>query len=218
MTRRYISGGGSLDTFSVADTLVFSAFVVIIGQNFKYSIFTLGKNISILEIILASSLAYIVFAPAFNGKHIHPLVSSAEAPLCQVIAVKSFTAAQGMFTAIFSWLNMNKICQRTANQIRGTVNVLHSDFVCAAGQEISKAWTSILFCFQPVSHNLKGAKGSYLYLIQLNRPISPPSAAALSFALIYSWLFWFAYGLLTASPPKKNPPTDHCETCFLQEQ
>lgn len=82
--------------------------------------------------------------------------------------------------------------------------MLHSDFVCAAGQEISKAWTSIFFCFQPVSHNLKGAKGSYLYSIQLNRPISPPSAAALSFALIYSWLFWFAYGLLTVPPPKKS--------------
>lgn len=150
-------------------------------------------------------IVYIVFAPAFNDKHIQPLVSSAEAPLYQVIAVKSFTAAQGMFTAIFSWLNMNKICQRTAHQIRGTVNVLHSDFVCAAGQEISKARTSIFFFFQPVSHNLKGAKGSYLYLIQLNRPISPPSAAALSFATHLFLANLICIWTPTRFPPKKIP-------------
>lgn len=172
------------------------------GQTWSVNTF---PHISILEMILASSLACIVFAPAFNGKHIHPLVSSAEAPLCQVIAVKSFTAAQGMFTAIFSWLNMNKICQRTAHQIRGTVNVLHSDFVCAAGQEISKARTSIFFFFQPVSHNLKGAKGSYLYLIQLNRPISPPSAAALSFATHLFWANLICIWTPTRFPPKKIP-------------
>lgn len=135
---------------------------------------------------------HVVFAPAFNSKRMHPLVSSAEAPLRQVITVKSFAAAQGMFTAIFSWINMNNICQRTAHQIRGNVNVLHPNSVCAAGQEISKAWTSIFFCFQPLFHHLKGAKGSYLFLIRLNRPISQPSAAALSFALIYSWLVWSA--------------------------
>lgn len=149
-------------------------------------------HISILEMILASSS----WPLHFNGKRAHALVPSAEASLCQVIAVKSFTAAQGMFTAIFSWLNMNNICRRTAHQIRGAVNALHSDFVCAAGQEISKAWTSTSLCFQPVFHHLKGAKGSYLYLIRLNRPISPSCAAALSFALICSRLVRFAYGLL----------------------
>lgn len=148
---------------------------------------------------------HIVFVPAFNGEHIHPLSSSDMAPLCQIITVKSFMAAQRMFTAIFSWINMNNICQRTAHQIRGNVNAAHSDSVCASGQEISKAWTTIFFCFQPVFHNLKGAKGSYLYLIWLNRPISQPSAAAvLHSSILGEFGLHYCCGLFYTSPIKKD--------------